>query len=691
MEWSFKTGLLATRQGKLAFQRRRKITFVIAFMVTTLTKCVIGTQLVADNGCSLSDTEMFKLLYHKQSGSQFNGNGSGEVIDHLSDSCRTSSSLETSHKIVGALGSGCLSYAALVEEYESGNKGVIKIPHHQGCRPNGSPSISVLHSLLKGVPSQKRLVCVLQKAVGCPGVVQLQATTCNKGNVVAVLSQCRGKALSRYYGRNRKAILTRMEIASIISQLAAAISCLWKKGLWLADLGKPNILYDRNSRLLCIVDLDGTLVAGSLNLAEVGNIEAEEFVKRRWNSTKAREVKRVDPVCTVAVHVLRLLGRDDVDVDMALNDLMLLAHGSRWVDYWLAYFKSSSTSLVDGEAYKSLSMSLDDVLKQSEALDLFIVKFLNHALDWRFSRRQVALILSTYNGSHELQPSHFLFKLKSSRLPSEPSATVTRVFVVGVSHSGTSILYRTIGNLPGILCVGKNTNIFSNANQTQILQKISDFDERALAADMDGWVEKSTSHIRNVRQITQLLPDARIVFISRNGLDNIASLINRGFKLNQVVHRWVVDNSHILPLLSSDKVIHIKFEEFMNATMVMGVLMAICAHVQQECSESDLILALQPPTKKHMSGPICGSYSNPREKKNDLLQSLLIGGKRNENLHPANLHAREKIGALRSHMMALPWQEVKTQWNHSMSSTMAEYFKNFESACTVMHRLNYVC
>lgn len=72
-------------------------------------------------------------------------------------------------------------------------------------------------------------------------------------------------------------------------------------------------------------------------------------------------------------------------------------------------------------------------------------------------------------------------------------AKTRRVFVVGCGHSGTSLLLRSIGNMPGVRCIQRETALFhKNTEGDERLQNVlSDWDRIAKRGNFSTWVEKT--------------------------------------------------------------------------------------------------------------------------------------------------------------------------------------------------------
>lgn len=82
---------------------------------------------------------------------------------------------------------------------------------------------------------------------------------------------------------------------------------------------------------------------------------------------------------------------------------------------------------------------------------------------------------------------------------------ITRVFVVGCGHSGTSLLLRTIGNFKGVMALNNETNVLGKFSGNLLKRKLSLWDELAERGNYSHWVEKTPKvsepqHLKQKRQ-----------------------------------------------------------------------------------------------------------------------------------------------------------------------------------------------
>lgn len=200
--------------------------------------------------------------------------------------------------------------------------------------------------------------------------------------------------MEAFYGKHSISFLSHNEILTILHQFAAALVCASKRGLWFRDLGSPNILYHRETKQLCIIDLDGTMAVDSSILLGVNRLKSEKYMTYRLNKELSKGVKFVDPIFSVAVHILCLLGhRQFFSVGMKLEHLMKIQWGKDWARVWGEHIRGLEKNSVQRSNNVQSNVSFNDVLDESKPVDASILKFLSRSLDMQFTKRMSSLIL----------------------------------------------------------------------------------------------------------------------------------------------------------------------------------------------------------------------------------------------------------------------------------------------------------
>ncbi|MEY2722028.1 MAG: hypothetical protein RL597_1473 [Pseudomonadota bacterium] len=138
-------------------------------------------------------------------------------------------------------------------------------------------------------------------------------------------------------------------------------------------------------------------------------------------------------------------------------------------------------------------------------------------------------------------------------------------FVIGCGHSGTTLLAAKLGRLPGCHLPGWETNIFL-PDQGMYWSKAA-FSALIKTAETTGQktiLEKTPKHVHCTRRILRLLPRARFLVVTRNPLDNCASLFQRFGSLDQAIERWNMDNGAALEVLHRPEALHVRYEDLVT-------------------------------------------------------------------------------------------------------------------------------
>ncbi|KAL4435925.1 hypothetical protein ABPG77_000687 [Micractinium sp. CCAP 211/92] len=251
------------------------------------------------------------------------------------------------------------------------------------------------------------------------------------------------------------------------------------------------------------------------------------------------------------------------------------------------------------------------------------------------------------------------------------------IYVVGCGHSGTSLLKRTIGNLPGLDCRPKETWLYEHlgGKPDTLKQRLLLWDKQAAERNFTGWVEKTPRHINYLDRIFRLDTKARVVLVVRDGRDVAASLKQRGSPWADCMGRWVKDNSAALPFLDHPRLLTVKFEEFFDPAHVLGVLRQLAEFVGMPATGVErMLLALQPPTALLTADEQCVAYDNEEQKLDDLSSSYLqhlaassmvgsnSGGSKGREPDPRD-HKRR-----RSWQSSQPWGPQRSVWKERLST-----------------------
>jgi hypothetical protein len=137
------------------------------------------------------------------------------------------------------------------------------------------------------------------------------------------------------------------------------------------------------------------------------------------------------------------------------------------------------------------------------------------------------------------------------------------IFVVGCGHSGTSVLLRLLGAHSKIYGVPYESKVFRYPDLKQSLTaKI--WNRNTIAQRKHRWAEKSPVHVRMIDKIFAMYPEARVVFIVRDGRDVAVSIRKRFGDIETGLNRWVDDNRHGLNWSDDPRVITVRYEDLVK-------------------------------------------------------------------------------------------------------------------------------
>ncbi|MDA0803115.1 MAG: sulfotransferase [Planctomycetota bacterium] len=138
------------------------------------------------------------------------------------------------------------------------------------------------------------------------------------------------------------------------------------------------------------------------------------------------------------------------------------------------------------------------------------------------------------------------------------------IHVCGCGHSGTSILTRIIAAHPQIYGLPVETGIARKENYTKYRNNVLKFEEKTASEGLRFWVEKTPKHVRNLRFILDCAPSTKIVLISRNPKDTVASLKRRYGNIGKSIRRWKSDNRRVLRWAKHPQCISILYEDLVT-------------------------------------------------------------------------------------------------------------------------------
>ena len=253
----------------------------------------------------------------------------------------------------------------------------------------------------------------------------------------------------------------------------------------------------------------------------------------------------------------------------------------------------------------------------------------------------------------------------------QSAKAIQRVFVVGASHSGTSILERTIGNMIGVMCIGFESNLFDGADTAaNITAQLTKWDTFASDGGYTHWVEKTPAHICHLRDIFTISPTAKVVWIHREPHKVAHSLLarNTSFKnITRALNFWADSNRCVLDMLPNPNILEVTHRDFTSMDRVYSVLANISVFLGLAQNAHDPLVLLGPASAERCHPVTCQRYANDTVKREDLRTALLrtlVGDRKIRH------RASDRHSARRSWQLCQPWygdryeRQVLT-WNFS--------------------------
>lgn len=137
------------------------------------------------------------------------------------------------------------------------------------------------------------------------------------------------------------------------------------------------------------------------------------------------------------------------------------------------------------------------------------------------------------------------------------------IFVVGCGHSGTSVLLRLLGAHSKIFGVPYESRVFTHPGIKQRLTTMI-WNRDTVARNKHRWVEKTPIHVRMIDRIFARYPDARVLFMVRDGRDVAVSMRKRFGEFDQGLSRWVEDNREGLAWVGDPRVLLLRYEDLVK-------------------------------------------------------------------------------------------------------------------------------
>ena len=147
-------------------------------------------------------------------------------------------------------------------------------------------------------------------------------------------------------------------------------------------------------------------------------------------------------------------------------------------------------------------------------------------------------------------------------------------FVCGAGHSGTTLLLRTLGRVPGCHAVLEETNWAIATDRGTCAAKLERLQQQAQAAGARRLVEKSPAHVERIGTMLELRPDCTVLVCLRDGRDVAASRRARaGGDVVPGIRRWLSAVRAAARHAADHRVVVVWYEDLIaNPRAVLDVL-----------------------------------------------------------------------------------------------------------------------
>lgn len=130
--------------------------------------------------------------------------------------------------------------------------------------------------------------------------MQLHDVVCHQGLVVPLWQKCAGQPLPKIFPEQGCLDISLVELRQIMTQLFKAVNTLFKLNLWHSDLRPNNIMYDRDSGQICIIDFGTTIQPPESFYSPENKAQSESLVYDRiHHSYKAKDRVNADDILAV--------------------------------------------------------------------------------------------------------------------------------------------------------------------------------------------------------------------------------------------------------------------------------------------------------------------------------------------------------------------------------------------------------
>lgn len=137
------------------------------------------------------------------------------------------------------------------------------------------------------------------------------------------------------------------------------------------------------------------------------------------------------------------------------------------------------------------------------------------------------------------------------------------LFIIGCGHSGTTILNKIISNHKDVYGFNYESYLFFKNNK-ETIQILNTFEAERIKCNKKYVCEKTPTHVYKINQMYEYVTNPKIIVITRDGRDVIASLKKRYGDFNVSLTRWINDNTQWLNSCYINNFHILKYEDLVS-------------------------------------------------------------------------------------------------------------------------------
>ncbi len=184
------------------------------------------------------------------------------------------------------------------------------------------------------------------------------------------------------------------------------------------------------------------------------------------------------------------------------------------------------------------------------------------------------------------------------------------VFIVGCSHSGTTLMRHLLGIHPNIYAVPYESHIFCrSAIKIHVADIIWSF--TAVSHGKTCWVEKTPAHINHMDRIFKYYPESKVLLLIRDGRDVSISLCKRWGDFERSVRCWVQNNKAGEPYWTHPQVMKLYYEQLVSD--FENQIKVACDFIGETCDSMLLSFAQANPVVNSQDEIMGQNRAQPRE------------------------------------------------------------------------------